>query len=222
MVQQVHQTLNQLIQTHQVMPTASSREALFVGLFELKQWHIILLGDAEERLPYIEYEEGEPVLLVFTDAERATSAARVWIEDRTETRVKVESLSVESLLSVLRDFHLGGIEFLRFDHGPCSVRVPIADAIAAARVHDVMSYEGIDDLVDAAVHGAESVIGKISGMRYASCRVGISWPMSPKVMTHLSGSCMMSHACLCSPIQIVPAPMQSSTVLKGARPMLVA
>ena len=158
MVQQVHQTLNQLIQTHQVMPTASSREALFVGLFELKQWHIILLGDAEERLPYIEYEEGEPVLLVFTDAERATSAARVWIEDRTETRVKVESLSVESLLSVLRDFRLGGIEFLRFDHGPCSVRVPIADAIAAARVHDVMSYEGIDDLVDAAVHGAESVI----------------------------------------------------------------
>jgi hypothetical protein len=158
MVQHVHHTLNQLFQTHEVMPTASSREALFSGLFELKQWHIILLGDAEERLPYIEYEDGAPVLLVFTDVERAGSAAQVWIEDRTETRVKVDSLSVEALLSILREFRLGGIEYLRFDHGPSSVRVSIIDAIAAAQVYEIMLDEGIDELVDAAVRGTESVV----------------------------------------------------------------
>jgi len=156
MVQHVHQTLNQLIQSYHAMPTASTRAGLVTALFELSHWYIIQLGDAEEQLPYIEYEDSEPVLLVFTDAERAASAARAWIKDRAETHVEVESLSVVELHETLKLFALGGIESIRFDHGPCSVCFPIGEMLEASCARDIVAHD-IDQLVDAAVHGQESV-----------------------------------------------------------------
>ncbi len=156
MVQHVHQTLNQLIQSYHTMPTASTRKGLVTALFDLSHWYIIQLGASEEQLPYIEYEDAEPVLLVFTDAERAASAARAWIKERTETHVEVESLPLETLRESLELLALAGIESLRFDHGPCSVCFPIAEMIDASSSRELVEHD-IDQLVDAAVHGQAAV-----------------------------------------------------------------
>lgn len=156
MVQHIHQTLNQLIQSYHTMPTASTRAGLVTALFELSQWYMIQLGDTDDQLPYIEYEDGEPVLLVFTDAERAAAAVRTWIEDRAETHIEVQSISVVALHETLQALALGGIESIRFDHGPCSVCFPISEMLSASRSCDHVEHD-IDQLVDAAVHGLKSI-----------------------------------------------------------------
>ncbi len=153
MVRHIHATLNQLIDTYLSIPTAASRLALHKALFGLSRWDTIRLGSCEDRPPYIEYEDGDPVLLVFTDAERASSAARSWIEDRVETHATIESIYLVNILPVLEELKESGIVSLRFDHGPRSVLIPIEEAIELATVHVKPLKKDIDTLVKAAIEG---------------------------------------------------------------------
>ena len=74
MVRHIRRTINQLIQEHEDMPTQRSRDALLKAIFNLTAWYAIELGDAEDRPHCIAWEDGEPVLLVFTDQRRAERA----------------------------------------------------------------------------------------------------------------------------------------------------
>ena len=153
MVRHIHATLNQLIDTYLSIPTAASRSALHKALFGLSRWYTIQLGDCEDRPHYIEYEDGEPVLLVFTDAERASSAAQSWIADRVETHATIEAIDLKELQAVLEVLKESGIVSLRYDHGPRSLLIPLEEAIEIAADHVKPVKKDIDTLVKAAIEG---------------------------------------------------------------------
>tara|TARA_Y100000589_G_C27195803_1_gene646751 strand:- start:3070 stop:3867 length:798 start_codon:yes stop_codon:yes gene_type:complete len=135
MVRHVRRTINQLIQEYEDMPTRHSRDALLKAIFNLNAWYCIELGNAEDRPFCIAWEDGDPVLLVFTDARRADRALNTWLEDHVDTCSSVRRIGVAELDAFLPELDGWGIRAIRFNHGPWSVRFDLEQASDAARAY---------------------------------------------------------------------------------------
>ena len=136
------------------MPTRHSRDALFRAVFNLHAWYCIELGNAEDRPFCIAWEDGEPVLLVFTDARRADRALNTWLEDQVDTGSSVRRIRAADLDTFLAELDQWGIKAIRFNHGPWSVRFELDEASDAARIYATNDAGSIDRLVGQALRGS--------------------------------------------------------------------
>jgi len=157
MARYVSNTINQLMQEHEQMPTKHSRDALFSALFELNSWYIIELGDGEDRPPFVANQDDDPVLLVFTDEIRAVRALNTWLRDHIDTEAAVRRVRVDGMSIFLQGLARWGVHDIRFNHGPWSVLVGVSDVIAAAQTWGARAASSIDDLVDCALRGMGSI-----------------------------------------------------------------
>ena len=153
MVRHVRRTINQLIQEHEDMPTRQNRDELLSAIFDLTAWYIIELGEGEERPPCITWEEGQPVLLIFTDEGRASRALNTWLEDRIDTISSVSRVRVAEISDFFKDLAQWGISSIRFNHGPWSVNFSLEHAVEAAASFSRFDADSIDQLVDRALQG---------------------------------------------------------------------
>ncbi len=105
-------------------------ESLWLAAARLR-WHIPVLSGDGASLPYMSLEGEEPVALVFSTRRRATQAIDGWISDVVGVPVGSVTIDRESALRVLGRLCARGVQWIRIDHGPQSIRLPLEPLIGA-------------------------------------------------------------------------------------------
>jgi hypothetical protein len=76
-------------------------------------------------------EGDEPVALLFTTRRRASRAIEGWISSVADVPVHAISLDRDATLRMLDRLHARGLQWIRIDHGPQSIRLPLEPLIGA-------------------------------------------------------------------------------------------
>lgn len=100
----------------------------------LLRWHVPVLDGHDSALPYITLEGDEPVALFFTTRRRARAAINGWIGAVSEMDVRSVAVTRESALRVLGRLHARGLQWIRIDHGPNSLRLPLEPLVGAMQL----------------------------------------------------------------------------------------
>lgn len=106
------------------------REAVeFAGAVE--RWHVPMLGSGQDGIPFLALEDDCPTLLLFTSRRKANRAVRGWIAPSIDTAVHAAQCTRAEMATMLSRFAQRGIAWIRINHGPTSVRLPL-EAVAGA------------------------------------------------------------------------------------------
>mgnify|MGYP006426275463 FL=1 len=97
----------------------------------LLRWHVPVLDGHDSALPYIALEEDEPVALFFTTRRRSRAAIKGWIGEVSDMDVRSVAVTREKALRVLGRLHARGLQWIRIDHGPSSIRLPLEPLVGA-------------------------------------------------------------------------------------------
>lgn len=97
----------------------------------IERWHLPMLGTGDDCMPYLALEDDCPTLLLFTSRRKANRAVTGWIEPSIDTAVRSAQCTREAMTALLSKFTQRGIAWVRINHGPTSVRLPL-EAIAGA------------------------------------------------------------------------------------------
>jgi hypothetical protein len=97
----------------------------------LLRWHVPVLDGHNSALPYIALEGDEPVALFFTTRRRSNAAIAGWIGDVSDMAVRSMAIDRDTALRVLNRLHARGLQWLRIDHGPRSIRLPLEPLVGA-------------------------------------------------------------------------------------------
>jgi len=98
---------------------------------EVARWHVPVLTGGDASLPYMALEGDEPVALFFTTRRRAYKAIDGWIADVSDGDVRSRAIDRDTALSVLGRLHARGLQWIRIDHGPRSIRLPLEPLLGA-------------------------------------------------------------------------------------------
>jgi hypothetical protein len=82
-------------------------------------------------MPYLVIEDDLPTLLLFTTRRKANRAVAGWIAPSIDMGVRAASCSREAMSALLSRLAARGIGWVRVNHGPCSIRLPL-EAVAGA------------------------------------------------------------------------------------------
>ncbi|MDP7029354.1 MAG: hypothetical protein QF733_03945 [Phycisphaerales bacterium] len=96
-----------------------------------KRWHVPVLAGTDSALPYITLEGDDPVALFFTTRRRARRAIDGWIGEVADLPVQSRQISREAACNVLSRLHGRGMQWIRIDHGPRSIRLPLESLVGA-------------------------------------------------------------------------------------------
>ena len=110
----------------------------------VRRWHVPVLYGDDSALPYLALEGDEPVALIFTTRRRANRAVDGWIADVVGRPVGTASISPETAMEVLGRLCARGVQWVRIDHGPDSVRLPLEPLVGALQ-RQWESDSGLDD-----------------------------------------------------------------------------
>jgi hypothetical protein len=106
------------------------REAVeFAGTVE--RWHVPILGSGQDGLPFLVLEDDCPTVLLFTSRRKANRAVQGWIAPSIDTAVHAAQYTRSEIVAMLSEFAQRGIGWIRINHGPTSVRLPL-EAVAGA------------------------------------------------------------------------------------------
>lgn len=95
------------------------------------RWHVPVLDGHDSALPYIALEGDEPVALFFTTRRRSRAAISGWIADVSDMAVRSVAIDRDTALRVLTRLHARGLQWIRIDHGPRSIRLPLEPLVGA-------------------------------------------------------------------------------------------
>ncbi len=107
-------------------PIEAIRSAAALG-----RWHVPALAGSESSLPYIALEGDEPVALLFTTRRKSNRAINGWIGEVADVSIQSVPLDRSAALKMLERLHSRGLQWVRIDHGPQSIRLPIEPLIGA-------------------------------------------------------------------------------------------
>jgi hypothetical protein len=97
----------------------------------MQRWHVPVLSGANSSLPYIALEGEEPVALFFTTRRRVRAAIDGWIGGVSDIPVRGVQIDFEKAMQVLARLHARGLQWIRIDHGPRSIRLPLESLVGA-------------------------------------------------------------------------------------------
>ena len=95
------------------------------------RWHVPLLGSDGACMPYLVIEDDSATLLLFTTRRKANQAVAGWIAPSIDVGVRAASCTPQAMSKLLSRLAARGIAWVRINHGPCSVRLPL-EAVAGA------------------------------------------------------------------------------------------
>jgi hypothetical protein len=98
---------------------------------EFLRWHVPVLDGQDAALPYIALEGDEPVALFFTTRRRSHAAISGWIGEVSDMAVRSMAIDRDRALRVLTRLHARGLQWIRIDHGPRSIRLPLEPLVGA-------------------------------------------------------------------------------------------
>jgi hypothetical protein len=90
-----------------------------------------MLGGDGESMPYLVLEDDVPVLLLFTTRRKVNRAVQGWIAGALDVDVQSESCNRADMAVLLSRLAARGLNWVRINHGPDSVRLPL-EAVAGA------------------------------------------------------------------------------------------
>lgn len=95
------------------------------------RWHLPMLGGDGDSMPYLVLEDDVPVLLLFTTRRKANRAVHGWIAGAVDTEVCSATYVRSDMAILLSRLAVRGLNWVRINHGPQSVRLPL-EAVAGA------------------------------------------------------------------------------------------
>ncbi len=98
---------------------------------EFLRWHVPVLDGHDSALPYIALEGDDPVALFFTTRRRSRAAIAGWIGEVSDIAVRSVAIDRDTALRVLTRLHARGLQWIRIDHGPSSIRLPLEPLVGA-------------------------------------------------------------------------------------------
>lgn len=101
---------------------------------QIQRWHVPVLSGADSSLPYIALEADEPVALFFTTRRRVGAAIDGWISGVSDIPVRGVQIEFEKALQLLSRLHARGLQWIRIDHGPHSIRLPLEPLVGAMQI----------------------------------------------------------------------------------------
>jgi hypothetical protein len=115
--------------------TIEDKNALWVAVFDLEQWHCISQGGVSRPYPFSVYlEEDKPVLTVFTDTERARKYALENELHAEEQDTLLISLPSDSAIDYFVQFEDNGIWGIWINPGEMGFYAPL-EGLSGIRNH---------------------------------------------------------------------------------------
>ena len=100
----------------------------------MQRWYVPVLSGADSSLPYIALEADEPVALFFTTRRRVEAAIDGWISSVSDIPVRGVQIDFEKAMQLLSRLHARGLQWIRIDHGPRSIRLPLEPLVGAMQM----------------------------------------------------------------------------------------
>ncbi|MDP7008575.1 MAG: hypothetical protein QGI78_03290 [Phycisphaerales bacterium] len=116
MVRIEQHTIDQLIDSFQRKQTAQTKQRVWKEISSMQTLYFVQCGSAHSSVPWVVFENDEPLAMVFTDRDRALAAARAIIEDGSE--IRVVGLPTNAASMYIAALAAQGVTTVCFNHGP--------------------------------------------------------------------------------------------------------
>jgi|TARA_B100000959_G_scaffold76469_1_gene81203 hypothetical protein len=129
MVRIEQRTLDQLVETFKNRQTAQTRQLVWNELAAMDTLFFVQCGRRNASVPWVVFEEDEPLAMVFTDSGRALVAAQAIVEDDSELRVV--GLPTNAASMYIAALAAQGVTTVCFNHGPKRFDAPVDEVFMA-------------------------------------------------------------------------------------------
>ena len=129
MVRIEQHTLDQLVETFQNRQTTQTRQLIWNELASMDTLYFVQCGGRNSSVPWVVFEEDEPLAMVFTDQNRALASAQAIVEDDSELRVV--GLPANAASMYIAALAAQGVTTVCFNHGPKRFDAPVDEVFMA-------------------------------------------------------------------------------------------
>ena len=116
MVRIEQRTLDQLVETYHQQRTEQTRQLVWNELSSMPTLYFVQCGSRTASVPWVVFENEEPVAMVFTNSKRAIDSARAIVEDDSE--LHVVGLPTNAASMYIAALAAQGVVTVCFNHGP--------------------------------------------------------------------------------------------------------
>ncbi len=130
MVRLETRTFDQLVDHATIRPTVCARAQVLTAIASMGTWYFVQCGRVGAPVPWIVFEDDQPLAMVFTDERRASKVASAMIED--DSVMRVVGLPPAAAVLYLAALGAQGVASVCFNHGPCRFDATIEEALVAS------------------------------------------------------------------------------------------
>ncbi|MAI66426.1 MAG: hypothetical protein CMJ26_00945 [Phycisphaerae bacterium] len=116
MVRIYKKTFNQTVEHYINTKTAQSRKQVWIYINSMPTLYFIQCGQQSCPVPWIMFEQDEPIAMVFTNPEHALQVAKSVIEDGEN--IRVVGLPTNAAAMYMTAIAAQGVQTVCFNHGP--------------------------------------------------------------------------------------------------------
>ena len=123
MVKIEQRTIDQLVHAYQSRQTIQTRQLVWNELASMETLYFVQCGCRNAAVPWVVFEEDEPLAMVFTNCQRAIDSAKAIVEDGSELRVV--GLPTNAASMYIAALAAQGVTTVCFNHGPKRFDAPV-------------------------------------------------------------------------------------------------
>ena len=129
MVKIEQRTLDQLVDTYHSKKTTQTRQLVWNELASMETLYFVQCGSPNASVPWVVFEYDDPIAMIFTNRERAITAAKAIVEDHAELRVV--GLPTNAASMYIAALAAQGVTTVCFNHGPKRFDAPVDEVYVA-------------------------------------------------------------------------------------------
>ncbi len=129
MVRIEQRTLDQLVESFQNRQTIQTRQLVWNELAAMDTLYFVQCGGRNASVPWVVFEDDEPLAMVFTNQNRALASAQAIVEDNSELRVV--GLPTNAASMYIAALAAQGVTTVCFNHGPKRFDAPVDEVYMA-------------------------------------------------------------------------------------------